>query len=269
VSSGRVWLVGAGPGDAELITVKGRRLLEQADAVVHDRLVGAGVLALIPEGVLRIDMGKAGYGPATSQAAIHRTLIRLARAGLDVVRLKGGDPFVFGRGGEEVEALREAGISCEVVPGVTAGIAGPGLAGIPVTHRGTARSVAFVSAPSAADAADAAGVDWTALAGIETVVVYMAGRLAGRVARRLIDAGRAGATPAALILDASLDSVGVHVTDLASLAAGADGPPPEGRATLLVVGEVVALRAGTGDDAHRSAATSATAGAEDAVRVGT
>jgi len=246
VSSGRVWLVGAGPGDPDLITVKGRRLIEQADAVVHDRLVGTGVLGLIPDGVLRIDVGKTGYGEATPQAEIHAVLVRLARDGLDVVRLKGGDPFVFGRGGEEVEALRDAGIPWQVVPGVTAGVAGPALVGIPVTHRGLARGVAFVTATAASDAADGIPdreTDWSALAGVDTLVVYMAGRLAGSVARRLLDAGRSPTTPSALLVDASLPTQEVRVSDLGTLAGGGSRPVlPPSRTTLLVVGEVVALR---------------------------
>jgi uroporphyrin-III C-methyltransferase len=245
VSSGRVWLVGAGPGDPDLLTVKGRRLIEQADVVVHDRLVGPGVLGLIPEGVLRIDVGKTGYGASTPQADIHASLVRLARAGLGVVRLKGGDPFVFGRGAEEADALREAGIPFEVVPGVTAGVAGPALAGIPVTHRGVAQSVAFVTAtaaPRASECGPGGEVDWAALAGADTLVVYMAGRLAGSVARRLLDAGRRATTPTALIVDASLPSQRIHRADLATLAAPAGHPTtPPSRATLLVVGEVVAL----------------------------
>ena len=240
MSLGRVWLVGAGPGDPDLITVKGRRLLEHADAVVHDRLVGPGVLDLIPEGVLRIDVGKTGYGASTPQSDIHAALIRLARSGLDVVRLKGGDPFVFGRGGEEVEALRQAGVPFEIVPGVTAGIAGPALAGIPVTHRALARSVGFVSAAAASD--EDSDPVWHAVAGLDTLVVYMAGRLAGSVALHLIEAGRRPATPAAIIVDASLPSQEVRVTTLERLSAEATEPAaPVGGATMLVVGEVVAL----------------------------
>jgi uroporphyrin-III C-methyltransferase len=255
MSLGRVWLVGAGPGDPELITVRGRRLLEAADAVVHDRLVGPGLLDLIPPGVLRVDVGKAGYGPGTAQEDIHAILIRLARQGLAVVRLKGGDPFVFGRGGEEMEALREAGIPVEIVPGVTAGIAGPGLAGIPVTQRGTARSVALVTAASAGDGQ--AEPDWASLAAIDTLVVYMAGRAGASVARRLIDAGRSPTTPAAVIRDASLPDADVRVTDLASVAGSADpwDAARGGRATptLLVVGEVVRLRPGLADPVARRA----------------
>jgi uroporphyrinogen III methyltransferase/synthase len=237
--TGTVHLVGAGPGDPELITVRGRRLLEAADAVVHDRLVGPGLLELIPAGALRIDVGKAGYRHAVAQPEINATLIRLARAGLEVVRLKGGDPFVFGRGGEEAEALRAAGIPFDVVPGITAGIAGPAAAGIPVTQRGVARSVAFVTGHEDT-AAGGPPIDWSSLAGIDTLVVYMAGRTAGIVARSLIAAGRVPETPAALVLDASLPSQEVRLTELGRLADAGAGPT-DGRAALVVIGDVVRL----------------------------
>jgi siroheme synthase len=156
-----------------------------------------------------------------------------------VVRLKGGDPFVFGRGGEEAEALRAAGIPFEVVPGITAGIAGPAAAGIPVTQRGVARSVAFVTGHEDT-ASGGPPIDWTTLAGIDTLVVYMAGRTAAVVARSLLAAGRVPETPAALVLDASLPSQEVRLTELGSLAVAGAGPT-DGRAALLVIGEVVGL----------------------------
>jgi uroporphyrinogen III methyltransferase/synthase len=237
--TGIVHLVGAGPGDPELITVRGRRLLEGADAVVHDRLVGPGLLELVPMGALRVDVGKAGYRHAIAQPKINATLIRLARAGLEVVRLKGGDPFVFGRGGEEAEALRAAGVPFDVVPGITAGIAGPAYAGIPVTQRGVARSVAFVTGHEDT-AAGGPPIDWSSLARIDTLVVYMAGRTAAIVARSLLAVGRVPETPVALVLDASLPSQEVRLTELGWLAASGPGPTA-GRAALLVIGEVVRL----------------------------
>ena len=249
-AGGIVHLVGAGPGDPELMTVRARRLLGAADAVVHDRLIGDGILALIPAGCLRIDVGKAGYGHAVPQVAINAALVRLARMGLTVIRLKGGDPFVFGRGGEEAEALQSAGIPYTVVPGVTAGVAGPALAGFPITHRGIARSVAFVTGHEDS-AAGGAPVDWEALAQIHTLVVYMGGRRAPAIAGRLLGAGRAPSTPVALVHDASLPDQEVEITDLATLArSSSDGAGPavkraaerlRGRATLIVIGEVVAL----------------------------
>ena len=237
-AAGRVWLVGAGPGDPDLITVRGRRVLESADVVLHDRLIGPAVLDLIPPGALRIAVGKTGHGPSTSQADISALLVRWARAGYDVVRLKGGDPFVFGRGGEEALALREAGIPFEIVPGVTAGVAGPAYAGIPVTHRGVARSVAFVTAHAAG--ADGLDVDWEALTRIDTVVVFMAGSEASAVAATLIASGRGASTGAALVVDASLPTQVVWTGDLAGLASGSPELPFQ-RPCLLVVGDVVSL----------------------------
>lgn len=234
--TGVVHLVGAGPGDPELITVRGARILAAADAVVHDRLVSPELLALARPGALRIDAGKTGYGRSVPQATTSEQLVRLARAGLTVVRLKGGDPFVFGRGGEEALALRAAGVPFTIVPGVTSGIAGPAYAGIPVTHRGRSRSVAFVTGSSAR----ADPVDFAALAAIDTLVVYMAGRTAHDVTAGLLNAGRPTDTPVAVVVDATLPSQEVLLTDLAAIAASGV-PGIDGRPALLVVGEVVAL----------------------------
>jgi siroheme synthase len=156
-----------------------------------------------------------------------------------VVRLKGGDPFVFGRGGEEALALRAAGIPFEIVPGVSAGIGGPAYAGIPVTHRGLARSVAFVTGHEDATA-DGPAIDWSALARLDTLVVFMAGRTAGIVAGRLLAAGRTPDTPAAIVLDASLPSQEVRPTNLGTLASQRAGVT-DGRPALLVIGAVAAL----------------------------
>ena len=228
MSLGRVWLVGAGPGDPGPPHGAGRRLLEAARTPWSTTGSSAqGVLDLIPPGALRLDVGKTGYGPAPRRRRSRPRLIRLASARAStVVRLKGGDPFVFGRGGEEAEALRDAGIPFDVVPGVTAGIAAPALAGIPVTHRGMARSVAFVTATTAVERQpDGPAHDWAALArSIRSSCTWPAG--SPSVARRLLDAGRHPDTPAALIIDASLPSEKVRVTDLASLA-GSDGATNE------------------------------------------
>jgi len=240
--SGIVHLVGAGPGDPELLTRKGARLLAEADAVVHDRLVDPALLELARPEALRVDAGKEGWAASAPQERTSELLVRLARAGLRVVRLKGGDPFVFGRGGEEALALQRAGVPFEIVPGVSAGIAGPAYAGIPVTHRGLARSVAFVTATSADDAPDATlgATDWSVLAGVDTLVVFMGGRSAANVARRLVRAGRPPSTPVAVVLAATRADQETRLMDLAVLAA--DGPGPlDGRPTLIVVGEVVAL----------------------------
>jgi uroporphyrin-III C-methyltransferase len=239
--SGFVHLVGAGPGDPELLTLRARRLLDAAHVVVHDRLIAPALLATVPATTRRYAVGKAGGRPSTPQAEINELLIRLAREGNDVVRLKGGDPFVFGRGGEEALALLAAGVAFDVVPAVSAGMAGPAAAGIPVTHRGMARSVVFVTAETN-PTAGGAGVDWAAVAAIDTIVIFMAGRHAGVVAGLLIDAGRSAATPAAVILDATLPGQSVSRLDLETLRRHGSGHV-DGRPTMLVVGDVVALGA--------------------------
>ena len=257
--SGIVHLVGAGPGDPELLTLRAARLLGIADAIVHDRLVSPAILDLARPTVARYDVGKQGYGRSADQGATIELLIRLARAGLRVVRLKGGDPFVFGRGGEEALALRAAGIPFEVVPGVTAGTAGPAAAGIPVTHRGVARSVAFVTATTA----EGRGPDWSGLAGVDTLVVFMAARAARATARGLLAAGRSPATPVAIVRSATMSDESIALTDLGRLAAGRGSgrlDPSDTRPTLLVVGAVVALAPLIGEGRARSGAGREAAG---------
>jgi uroporphyrin-III C-methyltransferase len=242
---GRLWLVGAGPGDPDLLTVAARRLLDTADIVVHDRLVGDAILATIPPGTPRINVGKTGYAGGPEQREINRRLVELVLAGHDVVRLKGGDPFVFGRGAEELLALAAEGIDVRVVPGITAGIAAPAAFGIPVTHRGLASSVAFVTGHQ--DAGDATSPDWAALARVDTVVVYMGGRTASTVAERLIAAGRDPATPVAVIVAATTEAARIRVTDLAGLAAAGTGETrDEPDPVLLVIGAVVGLHGAVG-----------------------
>src|SRR3954466_13102546 len=187
MADGKVFLVGAGPGDPTLLTVRAVELMASADAVLHDRLVPAGVLE--GTGAELVDVGKRPGG-SREQAAISEELIERARRGQTVVRLKGGDPFVFGRGGEEAEALHAARIPFEVVPGVTAGVAAPAYAGIPVTHRDEASAVAFVTGHEDPEKPETA-IDWFALAAFPgTLVLYMGvGNLEG-IARRLIEAGR-------------------------------------------------------------------------------
>ena len=234
--SGIVYLVGAGPGDPELITVRGARLLASADAVVHDRLVACELLDLASVDALRYDVGKEGYGASVPQTLTSELLIRLARTGICVVRLKGGDPFVFGRGGEEAMALADAGIRFEVVPGVTAGVAGPAYAGIPLTHRGLSRSAAFVTAVVASGEPS----HWGSFAAIDTLVVFMAGRTARAVAAGLLAGGRPASTPVALIRSATRPGEEVRLIDLGTLA-GTGAGEPDDRPALLVVGAVAAL----------------------------
>ena len=234
-----VALVGAGPGDPELITVRGLALLRRADVVVYDRLVDRRLLDAAPPRARRVFVGKASGVHTLSQAAINALVVRHAQAGRRVVRLKGGDPFVFGRGGEEAEALAAAGIPFEVVPGVSSAVAAPAYAGIPVTHRGIASSFAVVAGH---EQPGRAAVSWSRLAGaVDTLVVLMGGGRLAEITRRLLEAGRAPATPVALVRWAttgSQDVVTGRLDGIAQAPEAARMAPP----VVIVVGDVVALR---------------------------
>jgi uroporphyrinogen III methyltransferase / synthase len=241
-----VYLVGAGPGDPALLTARALELIAAADVIVHDRLIPAEALALASPEAELVYAGKEGGGPSVSQEEIERLLIDRGRdPGQTVVRLKGGDPFVFGRGGEEAEALRAARVPFEVVPGVTAGVAAPAYAGIPVTHRGLASAVAFLTGHEDPDKPDEA-LDWGALAAFPgTLVVYMGLRQLEGIARRLIEAGRDPAEPAAVIERGATPRQRVvtgRLQTIASAASEAGIRPP----ALGVIGPVVGLRANLG-----------------------
>jgi uroporphyrin-III C-methyltransferase len=229
----RVALVGAGPGDPDLLTVKAVRLLAEADVVVHDALVGDGVLALVPAGVELIDVGKRPGRPVP-QELISTLLVELARSGKRVVRLKGGDPYVFGRGGEEAQALLEAGIEFEVVPGITSAVAAPAAAGVPVTHRGIAAAFTVVTGHRRAGEPD---VDWRSLAKVgSTVVVLMGVAQRATIAAELIAGGLAPSTPVAAVHSATtLDQI-VARCRLDELAATSIDAP-----AVLVIGPVAAM----------------------------
>lgn len=235
--TGRVLLVGAGPGDPELITVRGARALAEADVVVFDRLVAPALLDLAPPTAERIYVGKEPGRAAVPQREIERILVDRVLAGATVVRLKGGDPFVFGRGGEEAAACAEAGVPCQIVPGISSAVATPAAVGIPVTHRGVARSFAVVTGSTAHDDE----VDLSKVAGADTIVVLMAaGRLA-KISAELIAAGRPSDEPAAIVQWAwtpEQRSVIGTLADLPTLAEAASIGPP----ATLVVGDVAALR---------------------------
>ena len=236
---GSVWLVGAGPGDPGLLTLHAAYALGQADVVVHDALVSDAVLSLAPDARRQL-AGKRAGGVRTAQLSINDQLIRLARLGLRVVRLKGGDPLVFGRGGEEALALAAAGIAFRIVPGISAGIGATAAAGIPLTHRQLARSVAFATGHDASG--ELADVDWAALSrGSDVLVFYMAQRRIGQIAERLIQAGRDPGEPLALISNATRPDQDVRITTLAQ-AAAAVLSIPAGAATLILVGPTIALR---------------------------
>ena len=240
--TGHVAIVGAGPGDPDLITLKGWELLKQADVVLVDHLAPQELLARLRPDVEVVHVGKYPHRRSTTQAEIDALLVERALAGLRVVRLKGGDPFVFGRGGEEALACLAAGVPFEVVPGVTSAVAVPGSAGIPVTHRGVTQDVTVVSG-HVAPSDPASTVDWGRLgAGNGTVVVLMGVTHLAEIAAALVAGGRAAATPAAVVERGTLPGERTVVGSLATIAADvaeAGLKPP----AVLVVGEVVALRA--------------------------
>jgi uroporphyrinogen III methyltransferase/synthase len=234
-----VYLVGAGPGDPGLLTLKATRILETADVVVYDHLVGDAILDRLPSRVERIYAGKETGSHTMNQDAIHAVLAERARRGQTIVRLKGGDPFVFGRGGEEAEYLAERGIPFEVVPGVTSAVGVPAYAGIPVTHRGVAASVAIVTG-RAGPVGEAPGVDWDRIAGADTIVVLMGVANQEPVVRALVDGGRGPETAAAAIRWGTTAQQRIVTGTLATIGRRmreANLRPP----AILVVGEVVSL----------------------------
>lgn len=238
-----VTLVGAGPGDPDLLTLRAARALAQAQWVLYDHLVSDEVLALLPPGAQRIYVGKEASHHSLAQHEIIALMIRLARAGQAVLRLKGGDPYIFGRGGEEATALVNAGVPVEVVPGISAAQAAASRAGIPLTHRDHADSVVYVSGHARDDGTPRADTDWGALARPrQTIVVYMGlGRLEA-ICTALCQHGLAHDTPAALVRNASLpDQVSLRATlgTLPALARAQGLCPP----ALLIVGQVVLLQA--------------------------
>jgi len=234
---GKVFLVGAGPGDPELITVRGLRCLQRAEVVIYDRLVHPQLLDEAPAWAERIYAGKAPGRHSMPQEAIQTLLVERALAGKRVVRLKGGDPFVFGRGGEEAAACAAAGVSWEVVPGVSSAFAVPAAAAIPVTHRGTAASLAVVTAHRSKDADEA---DWSALARMDTLVVLMGVARLPRIVSELICHGRTEETPAAVVEHGTLADQRVISGTLADIARRAAEAQVRSPATI-VIGEVVRL----------------------------
>ncbi len=241
MTDGRVYLVGGGPGDPGLLTLRGREALERADVVVYDALVSEQLLAHAPPKAERIYVGKRAGRHSMPQNEINALLVEHARAGRTVVRLKGGDPFVFGRGGEEALALEEAGVPFEVVPGVTAGVAAPAFAGVPVTHRGAASAVALITGHEADERTESA-LDWDALARFPgTLVFYMGvGKLAS-IGRRLVEHGLDPETPAAAVRWGTTPEQRTITGTVATLPEAVReanlGPP-----AVVIVGDVVRLR---------------------------
>lgn len=255
---GEVFLVGTGPGDPELLTVKALRLMREADVVLYDNLVSEEIMALVPAAAERIYVGKKRSDHAMRQEAINELLVKLARQDKRVVRLKAGDPFVFGRGGEEIETLCASGVRFEVVPGITAALGAASYAGIPLTHRDYAQSCVFVTGNTQDGALN---VDWAAIVRPrQTVVIYMGFQNLDELCRELVAHGLSPETPAAMIQQATTSAQRVVSADLATLAdrAHAAGLKPP---TLIIVGEVVRLRERLEwFDANRAAAAGSAAG---------
>lgn len=236
MSTEKVLLVGAGPGPVDLMTVRAVRAVEGAQALLYDALCSREAVALAPSGCVRIQTGKRAGKPSMAQDEINRLMLRLVRKGLRVVRLKGGDPSIFGRVGEEAAFLNSHGIETEVVPGVTAACAAAAQFGFPLTHRGQARRVVFTTARLEAGALSG---DWSAAADPETTLaIYMGGEVAGELARRMIAVGRSPDTPVVAVEKAGGPDARVYPANLSTLterlAAAGEGP------LLIVVGEVAA-----------------------------
>ncbi len=254
VSPGRVFLVGAGPGSPDLITVRGLRCLQTADAILYDALLDPDLLLEARPDAVMLHVGKRGYCiGSTAQETIHDALVRLAREGKTVCRLKGGDPCLFGRGGEEVEALVEAGIPFEIIPGVTSALGAAAAANIPLTHREVGQSVAFATGHYDPDSPECT-LDWAALARMPTVVFYMAVRNIAGIAAKLIDNGLSPGLPVAILENGTRGDQRTIVGELASigelaLLEGVQAP------ALFVVGEVVKYREKLSDLSARVLAT--------------
>jgi uroporphyrin-III C-methyltransferase len=231
----RVYLIGAGPGDPELITVRGARLLEEADVVLYDRLVHPALLERVRADAIRIFVGKRCGKASITQEEINRTMIRYARGGQRVVRLKGGDPFVFGRGGEECLALAQAAIPFEVVPGISSATSVPAFAGIPLTHRNISTAFTVVSGHLHGDSPPH---DWQALVAAPTLVVLMGLRNLSEIAARLIEAGKSPDTPVAVVRDGTADHQETLVGPLHGIAEQARALEPP---AVIVIGPVASL----------------------------
>ena len=238
---GEVYIVGAGPGDPELLTMRALRLMQQCDVVLHDRLVPQRILALVRRDAERIDVGKRSGGRGWSQEQIHQAMIRLAREGNRVLRLKGGDPLIFGRGGEEMQALAGAGVTYQVVPGITAASGCAAYAGIPLTHRDYAHSCVFVSGHDVQDLEKDVEYDWQRLtAPGQTIVFYMALGQIETICRKLRSHGLPETTPAALVANGTTREQEIlrgTIATLADIVAARRPRPP----ALLIVGEVAGL----------------------------
>lgn len=239
IHSGVVYLVGAGPGDPDLITVAGLKALRRADVVLYDRLVNPALLEHIPAHAERVFVGKTAQHHAFKQSEINTLLIEYARDGKTVVRLKGGDPFIFGRGGEEAEACALAGIEWHVIPGITSALAVPASVSIPLTHRDMASSFAVVTGHRADETAER--LDWSALARIDTLVILMGVENLAQIVANLIENGKPLQTPVAIVERGTTPDEKILVGTLVSIVERAESENVSAPA-VIVIGEVVHLR---------------------------
>lgn len=236
---GKVYIVGAGPGDPELITVKGLKCIQKADVILYDRLVNKELLQYAKPDVELINCGKLPNYHLMEQEKINRFLVKYAKKGKTVTRLKGGDPFVFGRGGEEAEACQKAGIPFEVVPGITAGIAAPAYAGIPVTHRDHSSSFTIISGHRKEGADD--NIKWEAIAkGIDTIAIYMGVKNLPYIRKKLLDHGKSPDTPAALIHWGTCQNQKTAIGTLGTIVETAKREQVT-NPSMIVIGEVVRM----------------------------
>ena len=240
--TGKVYLVGSGPGGLSLLTFRAREVIEEADVILYDQLPGEEIIASLPAAAEKIDVGKRGGCHTMKQEDIESLMVRFASAGKNVVRLKGGDPFVFGRGGEEMETLRAAGILVEAVPGITSGIAVPESVGIPVTHRDFASSVTFITGHESEK--EASSIDWAWLAKTPgTIVIYMGVKNIPQISSRLIENGMSSSTKVAVIENGFRENQRVTCVTLdklpeAAVQVGFKAP------AIVVIGDVVSLYRG-------------------------
>ncbi|MEM6159540.1 uroporphyrinogen-III C-methyltransferase [Erwinia sp. P6884] len=254
--AGAVWLVGAGPGDVDLLTVKALRLIENAEVVVFDRLVSDEILARIPATALSIDVGKTPGFHGLKQAQINQLLVELAAAGQQVIRLKGGDPFIFGRGGEEMSCIQDAGIACHIVPGITAATGCAAATGIPLTHRDMAQSVRFITGHGKDGRPD---LEWQSLRDArQTLVFYMGLTWCGALSERLIANGRRSDTPVAIVEKGTRADQRVIITTLAALPETVRQQSPQSP-SLLILGDVVSLYRATSTSTPRASNAAAEA----------
>lgn len=239
-SSGKVYLVGSGPGDPELLTLKARRLIDSAEIVIYDQLPGKAILDSMPANAEKIDVGKYAGNHTMTQAEINELLVQKAKEGKTIVRLKGGDPYVFGRGGEEAEVLVAEGIEFEVVPGITSAIAVPAYAGIPVTHRESTSMVTFITGHEDPTKTES-GLNWETLAKFEgTIVILMGVKMLGRNAEELIKHGKDPNTPVAVIEKGTRPDQRVTIGTLANIADLAKETKIKAPA-ITVIGDVVKM----------------------------